>query len=172
MNKIIVVIAIVVAFTLGTVFSADIATAATTAVRPAIDVFVTNGHTRPIPVTVNNFPTTSSEVIIANSEPIPVTGSLSSNPICPAENIQHWNKIVFQIGGTTYTHPTLPDLIGSHTYEMIVQVDPNDINEVKLLVAKKLSADGYLQGDQPVDPNVEISGLVTTVGYSTICAEN
>jgi len=79
---------------------------------------------------------------------------------------------VFVILGTTYTHPTLPDLIGSHTYEMIVQVNPDDINEIKLLVAKKLNADGYLENGQPVNPNVEISAALETVSYSTICAEN
>jgi len=30
------------------------------------------------------------EVIVANTEPIPVTGSISASPICPAENVQHW----------------------------------------------------------------------------------
>jgi len=47
MNKIIAVIAIVIAFTLGTVFSADIATA----VKPITEVFVTN--TDPIPVSLD-----------------------------------------------------------------------------------------------------------------------
>ena len=61
MNKIIPVIAIVFAFTLGTIFSADIATAAK-------------------PVT---------EVLVTNTEPIEVTGSLTSNPACPEGNIQH-----------------------------------------------------------------------------------
>jgi len=98
--------------------------------------------------------------------------AISEASICPAENIQHWNKIVFLIGSITYHHPTLPALIPSHTYEMIVQVDPSDINEVKLLVAKKLNADGYTHDGQPVDPNVEISGAIETVSYSTICAEN
>jgi len=146
MNKIIPVIAIVFAFTLGIVFSADLATA----VKPATEVFVTND----------------------NANPIPVTATISSNPACPAENVQHWNKIVFVILETTYTHPTLPDLIGFHTYEMIVQVNPDDINEPKLIVAKKLNADGYLENGQPVNPNVEVSAGLEAVSYSTICAEN
>jgi len=103
-----------------------------------------------------------------------ITTAILDAAICPQENIQHWNKIVFKLGDITYSHSTLPNLLPTHTYEMIVQVNPDDFNEVKLLVAKKLNADGFVDGatGNLVKPNAEISALVETVGYSTICAKN
>ena len=142
MNKIIPVIAIVFAFTLGTIFSADIATA----VKPV------------------------TEVLVTNTEPIEVTGSLTSNPACPAENVQHWNKIVFS-HTIPFTHPTLPPLLDDSSLpnEVIVQVDPNIVNIPKQLVADKLTELGYTKGGVPLDAD-DIKSLQVT--YSTICAEN
>ena len=152
MNKIIVVIAIVFAFTLGTVFSADIATA----LKPA------------------------TEVIVTNTDPIPVTGIVSSDPACPAENVQHWNKIIFQVNlgaaDRNVVHPTLPELVANNRiHEIIIQIPTDRASTIHELVADRLNELGYLRETSthgqlfPIDPN----GIkYVDVEYSTICAEN
>ena len=65
MKKIIVAIAIVFAFTLGTVFSADIATA----VKPVTEVLVTN--TEPIPVTGIVASSTQASTLVVEGSAIP-----------------------------------------------------------------------------------------------------
>jgi len=142
MNKIIPVIAIVFAFTLGTVFSADIATA----VKPVTEVFVTN------------------------TEPIVVTGSLTSNPVCPAENIQHWNGIEF-FTLQTISGDNLPDLRPFNSYQIVVEANPNDIIDAIALVVEKLNADGYTDQGFPFTTD-SIPAGIDGVSYSTICAEN
>ena len=91
-----IAIAFVFAFTLGTVFSTDIATAT----KPVTEVFVTN------------------------TDPIPVTVELESNPVCPAENVQHWNKITFVLKSvnTLYEAENLPDLRGSDGFHEVIVV--------------------------------------------------
>ncbi len=134
MKKIIIVIALVFAFTLGTIFSADIATA----VKPP------------------------DEVIVVNTEPIAVTGNISSDPACPAENVQHWNKIVF-IVQRTYFNAQLGNLLENSSYEMIVQVNPEDINEVLKLVAVKLNADDYREDSRTgtvVNPQNNLNAVI------------
>jgi len=139
MNKIIVVIAIVFAFTLGTIFSADIATA----LKPA------------------------TEVLVTNTEPIPVTGSISSDPACPTENVQHWVTL-FWAGAFTINHPTLSPIFEG-ILEIQVPLDEN--NPAKGLVVAKLTELGYLDAtNQPLD-TTDISNA-NVVGSSTICAEN
>jgi len=141
MNKIIAVIAIVFAFTLGTVFSADIATA----VKPV------------------------TEVLVTNTEPIPVTGTISSDPACPAENIQYWATLSFAPSGTI-THPTLPSLPDNfHVLE--VQVPTDQAYKTTQIVLDRLIEIGYLDAtSQPlVITDVRTAG---SVGTSTICAEN
>ena len=136
MNKIIAVMAIVFAFTLGTIFSADIATA----VKPV------------------------TEVLITNTEPIPVTGSISSNPACPEENVQHWKTISW--GALDLDHPTLPS-IGDGFVK--VQVDPNGVIQLRELVAEKLNELGYTLNGNPIT----FSDLSANHQSSQIiCAEN
>jgi len=147
MNKIITVTALVFAFTLGTVFSADIATA----LKPA------------------------TEVLVTNTEPIPVTGSISSDPACPAENVQHWMAVPFQtsgsLGSSTLIHSTLPDIRGSRQVEIEMQYDPEVATDVVNELVDHLTSLGYTKSlGVPLD-----AGVITSVGnphYSTICAEN
>ena len=146
MNKIIPVIAIVFAFTLGTIFSADIATAAK-------------------PVT---------EVLVTNTEPIEVTGSLTSNPACPEGNIQHWMnfKVTTNNDLIHSSEPTIPPTIiflpvsfsGSELF----------INDNKdAIISDRLNDLGYTQADgDPVDIFDIGSVGIFINAYSTICAEN
>ena len=139
MNKIIAVIAIVFAFTLGTIFSADIATA----VKPVTEVFVTN------------------------TEPIEVTGSLTSNPVCPAENVQHWNTFSWDTV-QIIRHPTLPSIGGGYL-EIQVPTDKNYSD--KGFVVARLTELGYL--DSQNNPLTTSNIDTATAGSSSmICAEN
>ena len=147
MNKIISVIAIVFAFTLGTIFSADIATA----VKPV------------------------TEVLVTNTEPIEVTGSLTSNPVCPAENVQHWLTVRFS-PAITLQHATEPDITSQTTFIPLLFEDPELFHQtnVEQKIADKLNELGYFVDDgavRPISPS-DISVVVNDIAYSNICAEN
>ncbi len=146
MKKIIVVIALAFAFTLGTVFSVDIATA----LKPA------------------------TEVLVTNTEPIPVIG-ISSSPICPEENVQHWMAVRFKTGGSpstnVLTHPTLPNIKGDRESEIAMQYSPDVATDIGTELIAHLNSLGYQEtGNKPVDGGTVSSPAVDS--YSTICAEN
>ena len=148
MNKIIPVIAIVFAFTLGTIFSADIATAAK-------------------PVT---------EVLVTNTEPIEVTGSLTSNPVCPAENVQHWLNVRFA-PTITLQHDTEPNITSQASSIPILFEGSEvfDLTNVKQKIADKLNEFGYFIDDgavRPINPSDIGDPNLGAIGYSNICAEN
>jgi len=92
-----------------------------------------------------------------------------SKVACPAENVQHWNKITFQLRQDIH-HPTLPNLIPDHFYEVIVQADPNAIHDIEVLVESKLTELGYTQDNG--NPLSGVGMQERDVEYSTICAEN
>ncbi len=153
MNKLgIWAIVVAFAFALGTVFSADIATA----VKPVTDVLITN------------------------TEPIPVTGSISSKPVCQAENIHHWTLISFEISQTV-DHDTLPDLeplldeqfpSRPNTFEVKILQDIDVDIFANQMVADRLTELGYFNGSTIGQP-FDVSGFFNIdVEYSTICAEN
>jgi len=88
---------------------------------------------------------------------------------CPAENVQHWNKIGFELRSSVF-HDTLPTLVQNNFFEMIVQVDPNDVNQVSELLAVRMNELGYV--DDQNRPITAIAIQNIDVEYSTICAEN
>ena len=92
-----------------------------------------------------------------------------SSAICTAENVQHWNKITFQLRQTIH-HPTLSNLIPDHFYEVIVQADPNAIHDISELVDNRLTEFGYT--DDGGNPLVGVGMQDRDIEYSTICAEN
>ena len=104
--------------------------------------------------------------------------NLSTSPVCPANKVQHWNKIVFYFGADAnlfLEHDTLPSIQGSSSYphEVLVKADPNIAINIRQAVADKLNVMGYYfitnsQIQIPVDPNMV---NVISVTYSTICAE-
>ena len=148
MNKIIPVIAIVFAFTLGTVFSADIATA----VKPVTEVFVTN------------------------TEPIEVTGSLSADPVCPAENVQHWYTVEFSPGNTIapFLHDTNPSLTLQDHF-VPIQLDSSGVipNSATQQVADRLNELGYFVDDGSIRPITPSDfGSMSVDKTTVICAEN
>jgi len=150
MNKIIPVIAIVFAFTLGTIFSADIATA----LKPA------------------------TEVIVTNTDPIPVTGIVSSDPACPAENVQHWTNI--QVNPLEQIqHSSEPTIVQRFFLPVpTMGSELMTVDSVDEKVADRLNELGYFVNDptpRPVEENDidTASGVSFEIGgYSTICAEN
>jgi len=105
-----------------------------------------------------------------NANPIPVTATISSNPACPAENIQHWNGIEF-FSFQTISGDNLPDIRTFVSYQIIVQVNPNDVIDPLALVVEKLNAEGYTDQGFPFTTD-SIPAGIEQVSYSTICAEN
>ena len=99
--------------------------------------------------------------------------------VCPADKVQHWNKLGFfyqeRSPGKVLVHDTLPDLpSGENPHEVIVQVPTDQAINIKQLVTDRLNELGYqrvLNDGRlvPVDPN-EIT--IIDIEYSTICAEN
>jgi len=120
------------------------------------------------------------EVIVVNTEPIPVTGSISSSPICPAENVQHWYSWNMTIGGDTqFIHPTLATLTTGILYNIKVSTSSDEVVEGSQAVSDHLTEIGYEAQNTitgvigPIDPNtIGLFGLDDPRLYSTICAEN
>jgi len=86
---------------------------------------------------------------------------------CAPENVQHWNKIVFD-QGPNFFHPTLPllsEAVGLR--EVIVQIDPDTAPSLRQLVVDKLTELGYtLGGGGPI----AIANIISAdAKYSTIC---
>ena len=90
-----------------------------------------------------------------------------SQVACPAENVQHWNTIIWS-ASTSVTHPTLPT-INSGVLE--IQVPSDKSYSGKGVVLSKLTELGYLDAtSQPLDKTDINSALLGS--SSTICAEN
>jgi len=87
---------------------------------------------------------------------------------CPAENVQHWNKIVFK-ALANFQHNTEPDILAGRIYEVVIQVEPNGVDEVKDLVITSLV--GYLRDGNPITSQ-NFAVTFEEISYSTICAEN
>ena len=125
----------------------------------------------------------TQEVVVTNdnTNPIPITGSRSSNPACPAENVQHWTQISFEISQTV-DHDTLPDLEPStdvqrvlrraNTFEVKILQDIEVDIFANQMVADRLTELGYFNGSNIGQP-FDVKGFFNIdVEYSTICAEN
>jgi len=116
------------------------------------------------------------EVIVANTEPIPVTGSISANPVCPAENVQHWMNFSVQVVNPLI-HATEPDIPVTFIYVQVPR-DGSELYHVELKqqnTADRLNELGYTQTDGTPVESSDIGGVNTNagfIGYSTICAEN
>jgi len=97
---------------------------------------------------------------------------LPSAYACAPEDVQHWNKIVFE-QTFDFGHPTLPlpilnDVEAPH--EVIVQVDPNVPHIVRQLVVDKLTDLGYKRGQAGDGGSIQLLDIATVdVTYSTIC---
>ena len=112
-----------------------------------------------------------------NANPISVTGSLSSNPACPAENVQHWYNVFFTPGGSValFLHDTNPSLINE--LKMVqIPLDSSAVNaplDMRQLTADRLNDLGYFVDDGSIRPitfsDLDNAGVNT---ISTICAEN
>ena len=147
MNKGIWGIIVAAAFVGGTVFSADLASAA----KPITEVFVTN----------------------ESSKPVRVTGSVNS--VCPAGSIQHWDKIIFEVvlgdGELSFISPegaTVLDV--DKEYDIKVLDNPDEVADLKQKTADKLNELGYekftIQFPRPIrDFNIDI----IDVEYAIAC---
>ena len=118
------------------------------------------------------------EVTIANTEPIEVTGSLTSNPVCPAENVQHWTSFQVDFANDPHNvkHPTEPQLSGG--LFLNIPITGSEIvthSNAAQKAADRLNDLGYFVDDngtpRPVEESEVHAGL-NDPSFSTICAEN
>jgi hypothetical protein len=65
----------------------------------------------------------------------------------------------------------LPDIRPFVSYQIIVQVNPNDVIDPLALVVEKLNVEGYTDQGFPFTTD-SIPAGINQVSYSTICAEN
>jgi len=93
--------------------------------------------------------------------------SVPSAFACTEGQIQHWNGIEF-FPLQTISGDNLPDLRPQSSYQIIVQVNPNDIIDALALVVEKLNADGYTDQGFPFTTD-SINAAIDQVSYSTIC---
>lgn len=137
---------------------------------------VTVANPDPIPVEVTNIPEINDEVLVVNTDPIEVTGSLSADPVCPKENVEHWMNFKVSINNALIhsSEPTIvPTIIllpVSFSGAELIQNDNKDV-----VISDRLNEMGYTQTDgDPVDifDIGSVDMLPDHTGYSTICAEN
>ena len=167
---------IVLALVIGIVSSGAIVEAA----KPLTEMIIANDNTRPVPVTVQNFPTSSSEVIIANTEPIEVTG-ISSSPVCPADKVQHWYSMEIQqsLNFIELRSPTNPTIFDGDRYWIQVQHGSNDLINFHDSVIDKLTEMGYEAYNLNTNTSSPLLYSFDWIGiqnlqpntHSTICAE-
>ena len=97
----------------------------------------------------------------------PEKDDFAHSPICPANKVQHWNKIIFAYSGTLESEKGFPDIVKERTYEIIVQGHTGGVTDLNQLVFDRLMGMGYV-GYLP-DPNaIEI----VDVEYGVICADD
>jgi len=94
-------------------------------------------------------------------------GSFQNDPICPANKVQHWNKIIFTYPGTLESNKGFPDIVKERTYEVIVQGQPGGVTDLNQLIFDRLMGMGYV-GYLPSPDAIEI----VDVGYGVICADD
>ncbi len=137
-----------------------------------------------------------TEVIVVNdaTKPIPVTGSISSNPVCPAENVRHYDKIVFDLIPLNGTEPisvsgTIFGEFGDPPVKLGKLVIPrldikvlDDPNEIADLIDKVVNfVDTHplpplaqqIVDDLIADPTVDFTGFdvfIIDVEYAIVCA--
>lgn len=184
---------IVLALVIGVVSSGTIAEA----VKPLTEMIIANDETNPVPVTVENFPTPSSEVLVTNTEPIEVTvdnlpttsevtieniepievTGISSNPVCPDDKIQHWSTFIIE-GNREIKHDTKPNIKDNETAVIDIPTDDGIIShdQIGVKAAERLSSLGYYV-EVPGKRDVALTDLKpvsigTLRNISVICAES
>ncbi len=111
------------------------------------------------------------EVFVVNDSenPIPVTGDIESNPVCPAENVQHWETWRFK-HSHDLTHTSNPTILTSVEHHIKFKVDPLQPYERRTTIVDTLIQLGYTDSSgTPI-----LDNLSTTIFESStiICAEN
>ena len=134
----------------------------------SMNVTVTNTPDQPVPVTVSNNPL---QVSISGTK-LPTLST-----VCPAGDLQHWDKIIYKVirqpAVVRYLSniPGNSDLISGQTYEVITQASTNPGNSLENQVATFLQGQGYytnaLGGIQPITGG-EI--LIDQVDYAIACS--
>jgi len=117
-----------------------------------------------------------SEVLVVNTEPIAVTG-ISSSPICPAENVQHWMNVRL-VAAVSMIHASEPVIRGGEDMFLQIPITGSEVfafDDRNQHFADRLNDLGYtlVGGDPITDSAIGSTNLdANSIGYSTICAEN
>jgi hypothetical protein len=104
-------------------------------------------------------------VINDDAHPVPIVGTTP----CPRENVQHWDKIVFEVGNDVVGDPAggvVPPqpLVPGRVYDIKVIDDPHTVADVTEKLIRFLQTQGYII----VDPSVL---KITDVEYAIICTK-
>jgi len=108
-----------------------------------------------------------------------LTTSIDSAAICPRQNIEHWDKIIYSplltIPDINFNTPQgQPDLIEDRDYDVKVIDDPNKNVDLSQVVANKLNQLGYdkLTLNQPAIEDIHPDNIVIVdVEYTIVCVE-
>jgi len=116
-------------------------------------------------------PKPPKEVIVANTDPIPISGSISANPECPAENVLHWDTWSYRYSGelTHLTNPTIPT---SQPQLLKFKVDPTVSYWPRAEIVDRLNELGYTLSSTGGMINPENLSTHTFESSTIICAEN
>ena len=101
-----------------------------------------------------------------------LTTAISSAPICPPQNIQHWDKIIFfgtlQIQTSMMGQlPQTIDSTGAFLYDIKVLDDPTKVADVNKKVVDFLNPLGY--GKTSAGDLTPIDVFVIDIDYSIVC---
>ena len=106
-----------------------------------------------------------------------ITTAISDAAICPQENIQHWDKIIFRPilnpGDLEFLSPPgQVELIEDMEFDIKVLDDPNWIADIRAKVLQKLNAIGYEKNllGEAVDISV-LNIEIIDVDYAITCVE-
>jgi len=94
----------------------------------------------------------------------------SQEPVCPAENVQHWTAVVF-IPQEILNHPTFGQLFTQSSEYQFLTNPTAEAKDIREAIADALNADGWnLAGFNPIE-KTDIDRIIFMNSYS-ICAEN
>lgn len=134
----------------------------------SMNVTVTNTPDQPVPVTVSNNPL---QVSISGTK-LPTLST-----VCPAGDLQNWDKIIYKVirqpARVRYLSsiPGNSDLISGQTYEAIIQASTNPGDSLENQVATFLNGQGYatnaLGSFQPIMGGEIVIGQVD---YAIACS--
>ncbi len=103
-----------------------------------------------------------------------INGAIANAAICPQENIEHWDKIVFVplVVMENFAQNT-PNILEASQFEYDIKVldNPDEVAFLEEKVANKLNGLGYRILGQSSTLIIPQDVLILEVQYAIICAE-